>query len=715
MTFERLIVAVAVVLLVIEVALVESRATFLAAAVATSFSALAAIYVVRRGERLRELIYSGGVIGAVAGYCYLAIAPSKITESGEEVIYWGLIDKRPLVFGYLAVVAFIAFHWCVVAFAGRTTVTVVPSEAPLGRWPGRLAGAMVIAVLAFCWLGIPVLLQVNVVEPGSLARYFDVHQHVHLASMEQIRLGATPYLEAQTQYGVGNQVLMTYLTDLVHYSNHGFFAANMVLNIACVVVFFVVVQQLLGFGWAVAGLVAWVLWPSPEEIGYLAGWAVFTRWIVIPVLALFLAYLLLGRRVQKPEWPAMVCAGLIWGIGGFLSQESFTGGFLVAALSLVLFGPASGRGPRDLALLAGLFLVAGLTVFVGLVAGFVGPSHLFEVISLASAKSGLVMAGVSNSIWSDHLGLSVGLEIIHGRHYSQFGVKGEMRAFLLTYGGALLLVLAIGLLAAFLGRHWKDASERHRQFVWKFGGVAVGAYVMHLFALLRSDTTHLAGPSFLLPLLFVMLPLFALRCIGSKPLRLAVLLVSIGIVAESLIGGRADLVRRGTALANIVEDTTEILRTYRELRSFRGQVPDFAARYSPIERHQAAFTNHPDYEEASELFDLLKARLQGRRVEMGFHRFDDLIGQPDSFYFFGGFRSVSGVTSPMTSIWLRSEETAWIRKLSVLPGACIFFEPDAKSRLVEAWMKSTRQKERITVEEIRGMRLYGTLACKEPI
>jgi hypothetical protein len=714
MSVERLAAAVAVVLLVVEVAFIQSRATFLIAATTTSLGALAAIYAIRRGESLKELIYSGGIIATAAGYCYLAIAPSRLTESGDEVIYWGIIDKRPLAFGYLAVVAFIAFHWCVVAFSGQAARTVVRGEASPRRWLGSLAGAMVVALLAFCWLGLPLLLQVNVVEPGALARYFDVHQHVHLASMEQIRLGATPYLEAQTQYGVGNQVLMTYLTNLVHYSNHGFFAANMALNAVCIVVFFVVVQQLLGLGWAVAGLVGWVLWPSPGSIGYLAGWAVLTRWIVIPLLALLLAYLLLGRRVREPEWPAMVFAGVIWGVGGFLSQESFTGGFMVAALSLALFGPISGRGPRDLAILSGLFLVSGIIVFVALVAGFVGPSRLFEVMSLASTKSALVMAGVSNSIWSDNLGVSAALEIIHGRLYTQFGAKGEMRAFLLTYGGALLLMLAVGLLAAFLGRRWKDAIERDSQFVWKFGGVVVGAYVMHLFTLLRSDTTHLSGPSFLLPLFLVMLPWFASRCIASKPLRIAVLLVSVGIIAESLVAGRSDLVRRGTALVNVVEDASEVLRTYRELRSFRGQEPDFAARYSPIERHQAGFTRHADYEEALELFDLLKARLRGRRVEMGFHRFDDLIGQPDSFYFFGGLRSVSGITSPMTSIWLRSEETAWIRKLSSLPGACIFFEPDAKSRLLEAWTKSARQIEKIVVEEIRGKRLYGTLACKEP-
>jgi hypothetical protein len=43
--------------------------------------------------------------------------------------------------------------------------------------------------------------------------------------------------------------------------------------------------------------------------------------------------------------------------------------------------------------------------------------------------------------------------------------------------------------------------------------VTVGAYALHLFTLLRSDLSHLSGPSFLLPLFLLMLPLFAWQCV----------------------------------------------------------------------------------------------------------------------------------------------------------------------------------------------------------
>jgi hypothetical protein len=714
--FERLVCLVSACLLLVEVFVIGSRTVVLAAAVATSCCALVAIHVSVKNRPRSELIfvvlYSAGVIGAVAGYCYLALASSKVVAANEEVIYWGIMDKRPLVFGYLGVVAFIAFHWCMVAFRGPRQVVVARDEGPLRGWLGRASGSLLVALLVYCLFAVPALREVSAVDSNVLARFFDIHTHVHLASLEQIRLGATPYLEAQTQYGVGNQVLMNFLTGLVHYSNHGFFAGNVLLNVVCVILFFVVVQQFLGLGWAAAGAVGWSLWPSPATVIDVSGWAVFTRWLVIPILALMLAYLLLGVRPGRHRWLGLLLAGVIWGIGGFLSQESFTAGFVVFALSLALFGPPSGMPLRVIATFAVSFLGAGIVTFVALVAGFVGLSHIFEVLALANAKSSLVMAGLSNSIWSDALGVSLAFKVVHGRLYTDVQAYGELRELALTYGSALLLMLAIGLLAVFLGRRWTSASEKERQFIWKFGGVAVGAYALHLFTLLRSDTSHLAGPSFLLPLFLLMLPVFVWRYVGRGAMRNALLVISVGIVADAAIAGRGGLAKRVAELDSTWRDTTAALEVYRELRNYRGREPDLASRYSPIPKYQAAFRSHPNFADAQELFELLHDRLRGRRVEMGFHRLDDLIGQPDSFYFFGGFRSVSGMTSPMTSIWLRSDEDAWIAKLASVRGACILFEADAKSRLFEAWMKSARPPETIVVEPIQGRRLYGVLACK---
>lgn len=710
-----LICLVAAALLIVEVAVLESRSGFLLAALPTAAVALALVHQLarRRGEGSGSLLYSVGLLGAVAGYCYLALAPSGAISPQDEVIDWGRMDKRPLIFGYLGIAAFIAFHWLWVAFIQGVPVGARPVAAVSRRgWPLRVLGALAIAVLAYCWLGLPALRSVTGIGDDGLAKFYDIHSHVHLSALQQIRLGAIPYLEAQTQYGPGNQLLMGALTDFVHFSNHGFLAANLLLNVVGVILFFVVVQQFLGLGWAVAGLLGWTLWPSPAETIDLAGWAVLTRWMAIPVLSFGLAWLLLGAGAARRGWPTMVLAGMLWGMGGFLSQENLSGGFLVLVFSLALFGPASGLSPKRIASFAGLFIIAGGATFVALVSAFVGPSHLFEVVALASAKSSLVTAGVSNSIWSDNLGLQFTWNIVDGRLETDLRAFGEFRELILTYGLVFLLLMALGLLAAFLGRGWRSADEPTREFGRKFAGVAVGAFVLHLFSLLRSDTSHLAGPSFLLGLFMLMLPVFLWRCLAPGTARTVLMVMSVAIIAEALVSGRVEVERRMAGLGGVWRDSVAALILYDDLRSHRRDVSDLAGLYSPLPRAQAAFRNHPDFAEADEFFGLLRDRLKGRPVELGSYRFDDLVAHPDTAYFLGGLRSLSGITSPKNSLWLRSEQEAWIARVAGTRTGCLFFDANSNRQLVEAWMRSVKPPQSMVIEPIAGRRDYGMLACK---
>jgi len=728
------------VLMLVEVFAIEPKGLFLAVAVVTGLCALSLVYAGLKGEfylldlrlarmgfdavfpvrannpsrpsTLSILLYGAGILGAFGGYCFLALADAGTISSEADLVDWGRLDKRPMVLGYLVVGAFIAFHWFMVGFFFGPASASRHGVETTTHWPARLVGGVVIALLAYCWIALPALRSVAPEAGDTLARFYDLHSHVHLGALEQIRLGAVPYLEAQTQYGLGNQLLMYFLVNLVHFSNHGFYAANILLNVICVVGFFVLLQQALGFRWALAGLIGWILLPSPYGVVNFTGWAIFTRWLVIPILALLLAHRLLAASPGKGMSVVACVVGIIWGIGGFLSQENFSGGFLVVVFSLALFGPASGMELRRLAQFAGVFLGCGVITFAGLISTFVGATHLFEAVALANAKSGLVMAGHSNSIWSDNLGLSLAFKVLNGRLYTTFDTYGELGYLLETYGLALLLVVVIGLLAGVLGRRWRSTNDRERMFLWKFGGVAVGAYVLHLFTLLRSDASHLAGPSFLLPLFLLMLPLFAWRFASSGSLRVGVLLVSVGFIAGSAIAEREEVGRKIDDLGNVLKDTATAFSIYRELRSFRGQPPDLAARYSPIARYQKAFRADKDFDEAQELFGLLHERLRGRPVELGFYRVDDLVADPDSFYFLGGFRSISGITSPKNSIWLKAEEAAWIRKLAGARAGCIFFEPDPKGKLFEAWMNSARPPAKIVLEPIVGRRPYGVLACK---
>ena len=366
-----------------------------------------------------------------------------------------------------------------------------------------------------CWLGAEALRDIVPAGEATLGKFYEYHSLVHLGALEQIRLGATPYVEARTQYGLGNQLLAMSSPKAFGFSNHGFYAGVLLVDVLCIVAS-VVVQQVLGLGWALAGLLGWVLWPSPAAIIDLAGWAILTRWIAVPIR------LAAGAPVAG-RWPTIRAARRVVDRGRrcrrdlgrrrLQSQENLSGGLLVLIFSLALYGPVCGRPLASLARFAGLFIVSGAATLVLLIAGTIGVGHTIDVLRHASVQSALVMAGVSNSVWSDNVGLIFTFEVVNGWSGDPLETEGALRPMLQTYGFAVLLMVVIGLLAGYLGRSWQAASGGQRQLVWKFAGVTLGAYVLHLFALLRSEVSHLAGPSYLLPLFLMALPVFAWRCL----------------------------------------------------------------------------------------------------------------------------------------------------------------------------------------------------------
>ncbi|HZQ01668.1 MAG TPA: hypothetical protein VFB13_19140 [Reyranella sp.] len=701
-----------------------TRGLFLLAAIVISVVALWVIYVACRAEqqpldsRLANLmrrkgrhqsqgfalVQRAGVIGCGAAYGYLGLANSGYAWT-DDLSGWGLLDKRIVFFAYVLLGAFFAYH--------RLVVSLFAPAPDVGRAAGttdaagrtrvmKIAGALLAGLLAYCWLALPALLDADPGAGPGLAKFYEFHNHAQLGALEQMRQGAMPYLEAQTQYGIGNLELLYVLVRAINFSSHGAFATSILLDAACIVLFFIILQLTVGLRWAIAGMVGWMLWPSPIDVlGSIPAWGILTRWLTLPVLALLLARRLLDRDPDRRAWPTAMVAGLIWGVGGFLSQESLSGGILVFGLSLTLYAPASRMSLRSALLFSVTFLATGAIVFVASISSVVGFSHWFETYQLASNKAYLVTAGITNNWWSDPLD-----------SYAQW------RGFLQTYGFALLLVAVLGLLARFFALGWWTADGKTRAFVAKFSGVAVGAFALHIFSLLRSDTTHLSGPSFLLPLCLLMLPSFMLRCLPAGRMRLAMVLLSMAIVVEGLVVGAPVLVRHLGQSAAAWQNTKAVLAFYRDMRDRRSETPDLAARYSPLPEYQVAIRNHPDFAEAQEVFALLREHLHGRPVEFVFYRIDDLIPYPELFYFMGGFRSVSGITSPLTSIWVASEYRAWIDKIVNASPACLFYEPDPdvpsnpRRAIYQAWAKKTQGLSGVTTEPIRGRRLYGILSCK---
>jgi hypothetical protein len=169
----------AAVVLLVEATVFPAKATFVLLAAPTMIAALVLVYVVARAGTLplddaigriadgvgltirvggtpsifAVLLYCAGIVGAVGGYAWLALTTTGITRD-DVVVVWGLLDKRQPVFAYLVVVAFVLFHRAMMClFFAPTYGWHEAPAAPRRSWLARLAGALVVAVAAYCWLG----------------------------------------------------------------------------------------------------------------------------------------------------------------------------------------------------------------------------------------------------------------------------------------------------------------------------------------------------------------------------------------------------------------------------------------------------------------------------------------------------------------------------------------------------------------------------------
>ena len=183
--------------------------------------------------------------------------------------------------------------------------------------------------------------------------------------------------------------------------------------------------------------------------------------------------------------------------------------------------------------------------------------------------------------------------------------------------------------------------------------------------------------------------------------------------SEAAIVGRAELGRRMAGVGTAWRDSAAVLDVYHALWSARDQPSGIASRYSPIPQYQVAFCNHKVFGELEELVGLLRDRLQGRPVELVFPMFDGLLIYPELLYFFGEFRSISGIAAKESSVWLKSDEDAWIARVLASGTACVFFNSRSLySRLFQAWQHSAKDPAAIVTQPIVGRRNYGVLSCK---
>ena len=88
---------------------------------------------------------------------------------------------------------------------------------------------------------------------------------------------------------------------------------------------------------------------------------------------------------------------------------------------------------------------------------------------------------------------------------------------------------------------------------------------------------------------------------------------------------------------------------------------------------------------------------------------DDPMNDPELLYFFGGFRSVSGITSPRGSIWTKADRDAWIAKVLRAKNACVFFDSRSlDGPLFRAWNDAAKAGAVVTANRSRA---GGLMVC----
>src|SRR5262249_42378619 len=101
--------------------------------------------------------------------------------------------------------------------------------SPIRGRRGRLLRRALVAAGVGCVLAV---LYVAPLVPNTIERdVLDTHELVHLGGMQRIAQGATPYIEARTQYGPGLQFVAYKLMQSTEFTLRGFRLAHMIMNL----------------------------------------------------------------------------------------------------------------------------------------------------------------------------------------------------------------------------------------------------------------------------------------------------------------------------------------------------------------------------------------------------------------------------------------------------------------------------------------------------
>jgi hypothetical protein len=598
------------------------------------------------------------IIGLVA---YYTLSSNPVLRSGDALIRWGFLDKRAMLSVYTMSLLFLAFikfmsGICSAPPLAPTNGTAVTMER--GLW--RLFDAPESCGARALWFFVGAAIGLSLYAEDTFSRIApDFHLDVHLGSIEAIYQGRIPYVEAQTQYGPGNQLLLYWLMRFLDFSYWGAVRAQAIVNVTIITLLSGLLTWFFGPIIGMAAILLLSFFVSPLFIVGFPGWGWLTRWFGVAASSLLLAEILFSKSQRRTLYASLL--GAFWGIFAFLSQENFSTGLLAFCLIFGLAGGVRAVNFRESLHLSATLLGSGLLTFGALLIASVGPAHMASAIRLYFDAPSKVAAGITNTPWNSP---------VDRRHLV------EPFIYYLSYFLMPGLMLLIALYVPPAQTHVQ--RQRQKQII----GVVAGAAAAATVTFFRPDIFHLYGPSFLLGSLFltciVVLPTtLALGAAVRRTLSAGFVVTLACCIIFKMVYGYPGGFGYPVGFANPA-------RSLGRLIAGQWAQPQAPVKLSPslanVSDPDLAFVLHrmignggaqgnellwEKYQRIIEIVAQLRKAFGDRRVVFNGTGKYDPAPRVDTYiptgltYFLGGFRVISSVTEPVISIWLMSDYRRW--------------------------------------------------------
>ncbi len=302
-------------------------------------------------------------------------------------------------------------------------------------------------------------------QVAALTSPLNPHEIVHLGPIQAIHSGRIPYVEAESQYGIGFQVLSYRFMKAFDFSIFGFRAAHLTANFFADVVRFSVF--LIAFGWRIgltAVLLCFVF--EPWWLTGLWGWGVLPRWLGAAVVGALLPLILWSDSHGLRRLAQVALLGASAGALAWFSHENFSTSLAAAGLTLTAAFTCGRLAFRDTVAAGATFAASLAATFLLCITATVGPAHLAQAVALNFYGTGIWLQGVASTPWSPE-------------SFWQWTAAFYVTPYL------ILALLVCALYAA------PAADERK---IGQLIGAAAAAAAMVPVTLLRSDPHHFVGP-----------------------------------------------------------------------------------------------------------------------------------------------------------------------------------------------------------------------------